>query len=141
MSNKCIKVEVEFEDLDAGGVVYHPNYIKLCERARSRWFQQHGIEFMALKQMDVALAVRAIKADYLRPILLEPINIKMQIIAHTEKSITILHQFYPLSSTNQTPHFSAEITLVAANYSTGKSCPLPDDVKKMCIDTSESLPL
>lgn len=126
---KTIIIDFEFEDLDAGGVVHHPNYIKLCERARNRWLAEFGITFNNLKIIDIALAIRSIKADYLRPISQESINIKMSVTAHTEKSLTILHQFFPHSSQNKAPHFSAEITLVAANYSTGKSCSLPLDVK------------
>ncbi len=125
---KTIKIDVEFEDLDAGGVVYHPNYIKLCERARNRWLSEFGITFSGLKSDDVALAIRSIKADYLRPVLHEAVNIKMSILNQSEKSFSVLHQIYPISSQNKAPYFTAEITLVAANYSTGKSCPLPSTV-------------
>ncbi|ECP4057905.1 acyl-CoA thioesterase, partial [Campylobacter jejuni] len=30
-----MKMRVYYEDTDAGGVVYHSNYLKFCERARS----------------------------------------------------------------------------------------------------------
>ncbi|MDD5359222.1 MAG: YbgC/FadM family acyl-CoA thioesterase [Sulfurovaceae bacterium] len=33
-----MKIRVYYEDTDAGGVVYHTNYIKYCERARSEIF-------------------------------------------------------------------------------------------------------
>lgn len=127
---KSINVDVEFEDLDAGGVVYHPNYIKLCDRARNRWFSEYSITFVGLKKIDTALAIRSIKADYLKPLFQETVHVKMLITGHTEKTMTILHQIFPLSSNNQAPHFSAEITLVAANYSTGRSCILPSEVQK-----------
>jgi acyl-CoA thioester hydrolase len=128
MKPSVIELDVEFEDIDAGGVVYHANYIRLCDRARSRWLANHGIYFIELKQQDIALAIRSIKADYLGFVLLEPIKVVLQILKHSEKSITILHQIFPNSSERRAPHFSAEITLVAANYSTGKSCPLPQSV-------------
>lgn len=131
MKPTIIEIDVEFEDIDAGGVVYHANYIRLCDRARSRWFSSYGIHFGELKQQDVALAIRAIKADYLGFVFLEPIRIELEIIKHSEKSITILHQLFPKSSQRKSPHFSAEITLVSANYSTGRSCALPASVKKL----------
>lgn len=31
-----MKMRVYYEDTDAGGVVYHSNYLKFCERARCR---------------------------------------------------------------------------------------------------------
>ena len=33
-----MKIRVYYEDTDAGGIVYHTNYIKYCERARSELF-------------------------------------------------------------------------------------------------------
>lgn len=33
-----MKMRVYYEDTDAGGVVYHSNYLKFCERARSEIF-------------------------------------------------------------------------------------------------------
>ncbi len=33
-----MKMRVYYEDTDAGGVVYHSNYLKFCERARSEFF-------------------------------------------------------------------------------------------------------
>lgn len=127
---KTIKVDVEFEDLDAGGVVYHPNYIKLCERARNRWLAENSITFMGLKSQDIALAVRAIKADYLRPVMHSSVDVKMTVTSQSEKSLTVLHEIFPTDSESKTPHFFAEITLVAANYSTGRSCTLPVELKQ-----------
>ncbi len=33
-----MKIRIYYEDTDAGGIVYHTNYIKFCERARSEAF-------------------------------------------------------------------------------------------------------
>jgi len=38
-----LKIRVYYEDTDAGGVVYHTNYIKFCERARSEIFFKSGV--------------------------------------------------------------------------------------------------
>jgi len=34
------RYRVYYEDTDAGGIVYHANYLKFCERARSDYFYQ-----------------------------------------------------------------------------------------------------
>ena len=44
-----IPVRVYFEDTDAGGVVYHANYLKFLERARTDWLREHGISQSQLK--------------------------------------------------------------------------------------------
>ena len=32
-------VRIYFEDTDSGGVVYHSNYLKFMERARTEWLR------------------------------------------------------------------------------------------------------
>ena len=34
---------VYYEDTDAGGIVYHANYLKFCERARTEWLRTMGM--------------------------------------------------------------------------------------------------
>ena len=36
------RVRVFYEDTDASGVVYHANYLKYLERARTLWLEAHG---------------------------------------------------------------------------------------------------
>lgn len=38
----CTEVRVYYEDTDAGGVVYHTNYIKYMERARTEFLRNLG---------------------------------------------------------------------------------------------------
>lgn len=38
-----MKLRVYYEDTDAGGIVYHSNYLNFCERARSDVFFQKGL--------------------------------------------------------------------------------------------------
>jgi acyl-CoA thioester hydrolase len=37
-----MQVRVYYEDTDAGGIVYHSNYLNFCERARSEYFFNAG---------------------------------------------------------------------------------------------------
>lgn len=37
-------VRVYYEDTDAGGVVYHANYLRFMERARTEWLRTLGFE-------------------------------------------------------------------------------------------------
>lgn len=38
-----MEIRVYYEDTDAGGVVYHSNYLNFCERARSEYFFNKGM--------------------------------------------------------------------------------------------------
>lgn len=49
-----------------GGIVYHANYLKFIERARSDWVRDLGIDQRAMKEEEgAAFAVRRIECDYL----------------------------------------------------------------------------
>jgi acyl-CoA thioester hydrolase len=61
-------IRVYWEDTDAGGVVYHAQYLCFLERARTEWLRAQGIEQHGLReQQDLVLAVREMQLDFLKP--------------------------------------------------------------------------
>ena len=59
---------VYFEDTDSGGVVYHANYLKFMERARTEWLRSLGLNQMKLKQeYKMMFVVRKIDIQYRMP--------------------------------------------------------------------------
>jgi len=59
---------VYFEDTDSGGVVYHANYLKFMERARTEWLRSLGLNQMKLKQeYKMMFVVRKIDIQYKIP--------------------------------------------------------------------------
>ncbi len=67
-------VTVYYEDTDMGGIVYHANYLKFIERARSAWVRDLGIDQNAMRDRDgLIFAVRRIEADYLGPARLDDV--------------------------------------------------------------------
>ncbi len=59
---------VYWEDTDAGGVVYHAQYVAFLERARTEWLRAHGYGQQPLREMhDLVFAVRAMRIDFRRP--------------------------------------------------------------------------
>jgi len=59
---------VYFEDTDSGGVVYHANYLKFMERARTEWLRNLGLDQLKLKQEDkLMFVVRKINIKYKIP--------------------------------------------------------------------------
>ena len=43
MNEFSVNYRVYYEDTDAGGIVYHANYLKFCERARTEWLRTMGM--------------------------------------------------------------------------------------------------
>lgn len=59
---------VYWEDTDAGGVVYHAQYLAFLERARSEWMRAHGHGQELLRtDHDLVFAVRAMRIDFRAP--------------------------------------------------------------------------
>ena len=58
---------VYYEDTDMGGVVYHANYLKFIERARSDWVRGLGIDQNAMRAQGVVFVVHRVEADFLAP--------------------------------------------------------------------------
>lgn len=62
-------IRVYYEDTDAGGIVYHSNYLNFAERARTELVREMGISQRALLEEGegTAFAVRSASMDFLRP--------------------------------------------------------------------------
>ncbi len=57
-------ISVYYEDTDAGGVVYHSNYLNFFERARTEWLKQIGVKQTQLLADDIAFVVKHADIDF-----------------------------------------------------------------------------
>jgi acyl-CoA thioester hydrolase len=63
---------VYYEDTDAGGVVYHANYLRYAERARTEALRDAGIPHAEMvEQCRVMFMVHRAEIDYVRPAVLD----------------------------------------------------------------------
>ena len=61
-------VRVYFENTDAGGVVYHGEYLKFLERARTEWLRHLGFDHQGLaREHRAVFVVTALAIDFARP--------------------------------------------------------------------------
>ena len=60
-----IDYRVYYEDTDAGGIVYHANYLKFAERGRTEYLRKSGWDHQRLAaELKILLIVRHIEIDY-----------------------------------------------------------------------------
>ena len=63
-----LPVRVYFEDTDCAGVVYHANFLKFCERARSDFIRLLGIDARSLASPEqgepAVFVVRRVEIDF-----------------------------------------------------------------------------
>lgn len=65
-----LPVRVYYEDTDFSGAVYHANYLKFCERARSDCLRLLGIHHSELHG-TASFVVRRMVCDFLKPALID----------------------------------------------------------------------
>ena len=114
-----MKIRVYYEDTDLGGIVYHTNYIKYCERARSELFFSKG---MVPHQGDSSgFVVRDIKASFLNTSTLGDIlEVKTQLLNIKSSSIILRQEVWK----EENKIFSMEIVLVYIEQ--GKPSRIPE---------------
>jgi acyl-CoA thioester hydrolase len=66
---KPMDVRIYYEDTDAGGVVYHANYIKYLERARTEYFRERGLLVAELARSGFFFPVVRIEMNFKSPAL------------------------------------------------------------------------
>ncbi|QJR10301.1 Acyl-CoA thioesterase YbgC [Usitatibacter rugosus] len=61
-------VRVYYENTDAGGVVYHAEYLKFLERARTEWLRHLGFDHQVLgRNHKVVFVVSSMAIDFIKP--------------------------------------------------------------------------
>ena len=102
-----MKIRVYYEDTDTGGIVYHTNYIKYCERARSEIFFKHGM-MPGVGNLS-GFVVRDISAKFLAPSVLgDMLNVTTKILKLKNSSMILLQEIFK----NEIKIFSMEVVLV-----------------------------
>jgi len=102
-----VKIRVYYEDTDTGGIVYHTNYIKFCERARSEMFFERG---MVPSQSDESgFVVRNLSANFLATSKLgDMLDVTSNIVTLKNSSLTLLQEVWKKDE----KIFSMEVVLV-----------------------------
>ena len=121
---KKVKIRVYYEDTDAGGIVYHANYIKYCERARSEHFFAQGV--MPGEGSRSGFVVRTLKAEYLGMASLgDLLEVNTTVLQIKNSSVTLLHEI----TREEQEIFRMEIVLVYLEDA--KPSRIPDRFKKL----------
>jgi acyl-CoA thioester hydrolase len=87
-----MKTRVYYDDTDAGGVMYHTNYIKYCERARSEMMFSNNI---IMDNENGYFLVKSLEANYIKPVILgDMLEIKTSLVSSKKASAVLLQEIY-----------------------------------------------
>ena len=120
-------IRVYYEDTDMAGIVYHANYLKFIERARSEWVKGMGIDQNALREHEgVVFVIRRIEADFRASARFDDELVVQTRVQSVGGVRLVLHQEVQRAGEAL---FTAEVTLVSMTLD-GQPTRLPQELRR-----------
>ena len=120
---------VYWEDTDAGGVVYHAQYLAFLERARTEWLRAQGWGQERLRrEYGLVFAVRAMTIDFRQPARLDDALRVGVRLAECRRASLVIAQAIDRDGRRL---IDAEVRVAALDASTFRPMAIPDDLLSM----------
>ncbi len=88
-----MEFRIYYEDTDAGGVVYHANYLRYFERGRTEYLRARGLSVAALAEHGYIFPVVRLELDYRAPATLDDlVRVETQMLEVGKSSFTLGQQ-------------------------------------------------
>lgn len=122
-----IDIRVYYEDTDAGGIVYHANYLNFGERGRTEFLRATGFQNSDIhNSVGVMFVVRHIEIDYLKTAHLDDLLQMETTIQEMRNTSFTMHQ---RTVRDGQPVADMRVVLVCVDTTTYKPTKIPIDVK------------
>jgi acyl-CoA thioester hydrolase len=122
-------IRVYWEDTDAGGIVYHSNYLNFAERARSEMVRSLGIDQRALAAdgKGFAFAVRRAEMDFFRPARLEDLlEVETRVIEAGGASLSLLQTIRRLDESAELVRLHIRLAFICLD---GRAARIPAEMR------------
>ena len=121
-------MRVYYQDTDAGGVVFHAQYLSFMERARSELLNEAGIELAAfVERHDALFMVHRIDVKYHRPASLNDLLSVSAEVAKMGRASLVFHQRVERGTELLV---EADVTLALVERRRMKPARVPDELEK-----------
>ncbi|MGR3762042.1 tol-pal system-associated acyl-CoA thioesterase [Roseobacteraceae bacterium NS-SX3] len=125
-------VRVYYEDTDMGGIVYHANYLRFIERARSDWVRGLGNDQNAMREAGLIWVVKRIEADYVAPAKYDDeLTVETELLQMTSARLTMGQ----VVRRGGEELFRATVTAVCVSAADGKPTRLPAEIRALLKQT------
>lgn len=122
-----LPIRVYYEDTDAGGIVYHANYLRYAERARSEFLRLRGLGQSDMKErLGVGFVVRRLQVDYLRSARLDDALVVSTEVRHAKGAILSMNQEIHAGDHRLV---SLLVDLALVSFATGRAVRFPVDLR------------
>ena len=124
---KPLSFKIYVEDTDFQGVVYHANYIKFFERARSEFLYANNISQNNLKSNNLAFVIKSINIKYISAAELgDEITVKSSVEKKSDARMIFSQKVVNIN--NNMEHAIGEVEVCFINLLTKKPQKFPDDL-------------
>ena len=124
---KPLNFKIYVEDTDFQGVVYHANYIKFFERARSEFLYANNISQNNLKSNNLAFVIKSINIKYISAAELgDEITVKSNVEKKSDARMIFSQKV--VNRNNNMEHAIGEVEVCFINLLTKKPQKFPDDL-------------
>ena len=127
-----LAIRVYYEDTDAGGVVYHSNYLNFFERTRTEWLRGLGYEQDELRQQEnIIFVVRNANITYLKPAHFNDMVLATAEIKKMGRSSIEIYQQLFRDNQDESPELlsTANIIIVCVDAIKFKPIRIPDAIR------------
>ena len=125
--HKDFELTIFVEDTDFQGFVYHANYIKYFERARSIFLTINGISQNDLRQSNLGFVIKRIDINFLYPAKLgEKLIVQTEVEKKSKARMLFNQKIISDDNKNQICQGSVEVCMV--DIETKKPKPFPNDL-------------
>ncbi|WP_299270174.1 tol-pal system-associated acyl-CoA thioesterase [uncultured Psychrosphaera sp.] len=119
-------IRVYYEDTDAGGIVYHANYLNFCERARTEYLRHLGIEQDGYLKQNIAFVVKSMEIDFCSAARFnDMITVETSIVGIKRVSVEFLQK---IINKNEQLVFTAKVQVACINSSEMRPVAIPKDI-------------
>jgi acyl-CoA thioester hydrolase len=123
-------IRIYYEDTDAGGIVYHANYLRFMERTRTEWLRAIGVQLSQLESVTgTILVVRDAALEFIAPARLDDqVQVDVRLLLVRRVSITLGQTVSLVSSSITTLLCSGTVRIAAIDKQSGRPVAMPDAV-------------
>lgn len=121
-------VRIYYEDTDAAGVVYHSNYLKYMERARTEWLRATGHSHESLREREgIIFVVTDMNISFIKPACMdEQIEVQVSLIGAGGASLRFLQTIF---NESEEMVCRAEVDVACLDSGTMKPKRIPNPIK------------
>ncbi|PAF42612.1 YbgC/FadM family acyl-CoA thioesterase [Helicobacter sp. 11S03491-1] len=129
-----MRIRIYYEDTDCGGIVYHANYIKYCERARSEKFFSLGL---SPTQATNGFVVKALNANFIGSAMLgDEIEVLTKVIKIKHVSVLLKQEIFKIFENTAQKNcrdkiFEMEIKIGYIDFKTTTPALIPENFIKI----------